>query len=1053
MLNSNDLISFVKTYFSHPFFLEQPDKQILHIVVSASQQLRAKKPNLPWLIGIKSYSAQELYTDGVQAQLNHWITRGCDLFYYVNYIESWQGAAPRNSEVKKRLWLPVDYDYRLPVTLKRLVLHLELRPTVVYRTSETEDGVKKYQGLWAFDDGDGGINTTRAKKFMREWCRTLGSDESVGNAARMLRLPGSKNWKDGVVPSRRDVKVLFEEVCPAGVLEGRDAESITGALTLYSTTRTAVAVRSAVPAPAHGGKTALSKREKDTPEELSGVDWRDALAVAKAEDSDVRVNPSLAKIRGTGHRHNLLTRWAGQVANEVGRGILTLQEAKEVLVDLGYSTFAEPLGQQEVEGVVGWMCETIRLNQEALAAELQEQLGMLPDAVEEPSGVDTGVVESSPKRAAGMLPRGGDLVDDWSLLSTRRIKWSGEICDYQPELDGSEEGYKTFLADFLCALNDIKRADGMTDGLVTLLISRAEKMLLLHGGIYHLPERGTNGMGQSIQWLAAVDGDRLADHFGVVMQALVERIKVGWKDLKQIPAIKKELLRIEADCRVECAARGIVDEVDLLKVVTARVKSFFDIKLSYSLRTRVCKELVVAISRLPDDGSAVQNKWVGGEDIVFQNGIYNVAAGEWAECWGWRLSQRALWLDLSVESVREYADILSVGGLHGFIDMVERDCPIWGGFMRDTFPDDKGSWVLWLLILGYSSVGTNRHQVIFSFIGLGGTGKSTAARIISGLLGRGACVNLDYERLAKEYEGIVHCVGKCLCICDEAELAGGKKAHNEVFRKLKEITGGERVSVRGIYGRAYEAEIGSKFIVISNEQLDYSDQSGAGKRRMISMKFEQVVTQSAVDDKLIERVVKGEGGALMAAAAALLNYRWKMGRRMWEIEGGSKAATAGVAELEEATNPIAWFMKNVLVKKKHNSGGAVGTKRRRGNSYALATAGVPLEILFEACRAYVESSGARGIKRRQLTDRQLLVQLQRVLKEIGEDPEAVIARVRLKHSSGEDQRVKIIQGWYILNKYAREHIDLDSVCTTISQNDYEVWESIKNIPTWQWLAE
>lgn len=131
-----------------------------------------------WSVG------EEQYTEKLVA----FNQRGYDVFYFVNWIRADCSGNATNADVFKRLYFPLDLDFRLPVALGDFESELGLNFAGVVWSSKRE--WPRHQLLVACE----GVEGSEGRDLAREFCAATGSD-SVGDAKRILRLPGLINWK------------------------------------------------------------------------------------------------------------------------------------------------------------------------------------------------------------------------------------------------------------------------------------------------------------------------------------------------------------------------------------------------------------------------------------------------------------------------------------------------------------------------------------------------------------------------------------------------------------------------------------------------------------------------------------------------------------------------------------------------------------------------------------------------------------------------------------------------------------------------------------------
>ena len=147
----------------------------------------------------------------------------------------------------------------------------------------------------------------------------------------------------------------------------------------------------------------------------------------------------------------------------------------------------------------------------------------------------------------------------------------------------------------------------------------------------------------------------------------------------------------------------------------------------------------------------------------------------------------------------------------------DADCPRFKNFLKEITGGDMGLYDYLRRIMGYMLTGNTGEQVIFIAIGSGANGKSTFFSILRSVLGDYAgstpMNTLMQTKYGNEntYDLAVH-EGKRLVIALEGE-AGSKLAE----AKIKNMTGGDAISCRPIYGKPRTYDPRFKLVLVTNE--------------------------------------------------------------------------------------------------------------------------------------------------------------------------------------------------------------------------------------------
>ena len=134
-----------------------------------------------------------------------------------------------------------------------------------------------------------------------------------------------------------------------------------------------------------------------------------------------------------------------------------------------------------------------------------------------------------------------------------------------------------------------------------------------------------------------------------------------------------------------------------------------------------------------------------------------------------------------------------------------QDCPLWENFLSDIFDGDKELIKYIQKAIGYSLTGSTVEQCAFFMYGTGRNGKSTFLDVVTEIMGDYA-VNIQPETI------MVKPGGSGNASSDIARLKGARLATcaepNEGVRLneglIKQLTGGDKVTARRLYGHEFE---------------------------------------------------------------------------------------------------------------------------------------------------------------------------------------------------------------------------------------------------------
>lgn len=203
------------------------------------------------------------------------------------------------------------------------------------------------------------------------------------------------------------------------------------------------------------------------------------------------------------------------------------------------------------------------------------------------------------------------------------------------------------------------------------------------------------------------------------------------------------------------------------------------------------------------------------------------------------------------------------------------DCPIWEDFLNDIFDSDTETIRYIQKAIGYSLTGSTKEQVMFILHGVGRNGKSLFIETISEILGSYA-QNIQAKTLMVKRNETVN--------NDIAVLKGDRfvssSEPSEGFRfdegLVKQLTGGDKVTARHLYGENFQFTPKFKIWVSTNHKPIIRGTDDGIWRRMVLIPFNVQIPEHKVDKDLKWK--------LLREAPAILNWALE-GCLMWQKEG------------------------------------------------------------------------------------------------------------------------------------------------------------------------
>lgn len=204
------------------------------------------------------------------------------------------------------------------------------------------------------------------------------------------------------------------------------------------------------------------------------------------------------------------------------------------------------------------------------------------------------------------------------------------------------------------------------------------------------------------------------------------------------------------------------------------------------------------------------------------------------------------------------------------------DAPEWNSFLKQIFNNDQDLIHYIQKAVGYSLTGSVKEQVMFFLYGNGRNGKSVFIDTIADLLGNYAKTMQAESIMIRQTGGTAN--------SDIARLEGARlvisSEPNEGVRLdeglVKQLTGGDKVTARFLYGKEFEFEPEFKIWLATNHKPIIRGTDDGIWRRLMLIPFDVQIPDSKVDKDLKYKLKREEVGIL----------NWAVdGAVMWQREG------------------------------------------------------------------------------------------------------------------------------------------------------------------------
>ncbi len=167
----------------------------------------------------------------------------------------------------------------------------------------------------------------------------------------------------------------------------------------------------------------------------------------------------------------------------------------------------------------------------------------------------------------------------------------------------------------------------------------------------------------------------------------------------------------------------------------------------------------------------------------------------------------------------------------------EAKCPAWLSWLDDISGEDK-DWVDCLqLWFGYNLVSDTSRQRFAHFYGPPRSGKGTATRVLSSILGRWNCANPTLHQLGNGQFGLAPLMGKLAAIVPDA-LIGRSADSKRILEALSTIIGEDQVDISRKYlSMLTGVKLNVRFTITSNEPLKWPDPTNKLAARSLLFPF------------------------------------------------------------------------------------------------------------------------------------------------------------------------------------------------------------------------
>ncbi|WP_179394958.1 phage/plasmid primase, P4 family [Lacticaseibacillus absianus] len=231
------------------------------------------------------------------------------------------------------------------------------------------------------------------------------------------------------------------------------------------------------------------------------------------------------------------------------------------------------------------------------------------------------------------------------------------------------------------------------------------------------------------------------------------------------------------------------------------------------------------------------------------------------------------YIDLSDGTLHEH-DIKKMFSKQSTVEYSDTvDCPEWQAFLEQTFNGDKELTDYIQKAVGYSLTGSVEEQVMFILYGSGRNGKSVFMDTLKHIAGSYSRTMQAKSIMVQQTSGGAN--------SDIARLKGARLVSasepNEGVRLdeglIKELTGGESVTARFLYGREFEFKPEFKLWLSTNHKPIIRGTDDGIWRRLMLIPFTHQVPVDQIDKRLTYKLERESIGILNWAVDGALKWQ------------------------------------------------------------------------------------------------------------------------------------------------------------------------------------
>ena len=199
-------------------------------------------------------------------------------------------------------------------------------------------------------------------------------------------------------------------------------------------------------------------------------------------------------------------------------------------------------------------------------------------------------------------------------------------------------------------------------------------------------------------------------------------------------------------------------------------------------------------------------------------------------------------------------------------------CPSFEAFLNDIFEKDQDLISYVQRAVGYCLTGSTSEQCLFIMIGDGANGKSTFINVINKLLGSYGTTAASHTLIANGGgsigDDLVDLIGARLITVSETE-----EGQSLAEAKIKQMTGGDTLKARPLYGTFVEFSIIGKLWLATNSLPQINNTDHGIWRRIKAIPFNRTFMAKEQDKNLSDKLMEELPGILNWAIKGCLEWQ------------------------------------------------------------------------------------------------------------------------------------------------------------------------------------